>query len=118
MTTVTTLKLDANGDVDVSGGTLHFLTGAAAVAQSVQSRLRYVKGECYRDEAIGTDWWSVIGEKPNPAAVRDMVRRTILGTPGVGSLVSLDLTLDAATRQLTGTFKAKTDDGEEFAGEI
>lgn len=105
---MTDFALDpATGDVDLSRDDLYFVTGADAVAQHLQIRLRVFKGEWFFDTRVGIPYYSQIFVKnPNLAAIQTVFRRAITSTPGVDSLERIDSQFDASTREYTLTFSA------------
>lgn len=98
----------ATGDLDLSRDDIHFVTDADAVAQHLKIRLRFIRGEWFLDQRVGIPYQSQIWVKnPNLAAIQTIYRRAIVSTPGVDKLERLDLSLDAAVRQLRLDFSAK-----------
>lgn len=106
------IKLDANGDLDITGDTLTLTEGADAVRQHVQIRLKFFLGEWFLDRRIGVAWFETIFQKGVPLSlVRAILRKVIIRTPGIVSIVSFDLTVDPVTRKLQGSFEARLEDG-------
>lgn len=81
--------LTSDGDYTFGQGNKDFLIDIpAAVAQAVQTRLLLLEGEWFLDVTDGTPYATqILGT--NTQATRDLaVKRRILQTPGVKSLVS------------------------------
>lgn len=114
------LMLDADGDLAIVNGDLAFVTGAAAVAQACQIRLRTLAGEWVFDERVGTPWLESILVKLGPGQgrpltldhVRQVISKRLRETPGVADVSRLDLALDRATRALTIDASVLAETGE------
>ena len=69
------------------------------LAQRIRIRLRTWRGEWYRDPAFGVDYrGKVLVHSPQRSVVIAELRRVIEGTPGVKSIVSLEVEHEQATR--------------------
>lgn len=107
------LALDTDGDLLIQNGQLVFLTGAAAVAQRIQTRLRSLLGDWVFDRNVGTPWLErILTGEPRLDIARGILAQRIRDSQGVSRLLSLDLSVDRATRVLTVDFRAVTTDGE------
>jgi hypothetical protein len=112
---MTDLKLTADHDLDLSTNDMQIVTGDDAIVQHLKIRLQFFLGEWFLDEGVGIPYWTDFFIKdPNLTAIRSYYRQTIVTTPGIASLTSLELDLDGATRALSVDFAAKKDDGEEL----
>jgi hypothetical protein len=99
------LKLDPLvGDLFVAADGRAALTDDASgetTAQHVRIRLRMFKGEWFLNKALGIDYiGQVFVKNPNMAAIASIFKNTILGTPGVSSIVTYNQTFNPATRSL------------------
>lgn len=107
------LKLDSNGDLDLTNGELSLVSGGERMAQQIRIRLRIFLGEWFLDQRQGMPWLQLIlAVKPFPlefASTR--IRQAILGVPGVLSVRNLIVSPDPSTRHLTVSFEA-IGDGE------
>lgn len=111
--TLRDIKLDANGDIDISQQDLQLVGDLEAVEQSVKIRLQFFRGEWFSDESIGLPYFeSVLIKNPNANLLSAVFRSEILGTVGIDSLASLTLSQNSATRKLAVNFVASTDFGE------
>lgn len=108
------------GDLDTEDGDILFVAGADAIAQHCTIRLRTFLGEYWLNQNVGIDYFGrVLIKNPNMAVVQSIFRRTILGTPGVISLLEFTVDINKTTRTLSVTFRADTTEGpldfsEEF----
>ena len=100
------------GDLDLANGDLHLTTGEDALRQDLQSRGRFVLGEWFLNLEEGIPYFEhVLVKNPNSAVVRNIFRRMIVETPGVGKLISLVLTLDPETRGLVVSYEVTPSNG-------
>lgn len=100
-----------DGDI-VFGEDIQMVSGVEAVAQMVRIRLQMFKGEWFLDANLGMPWFDeILGYTYNETLTRKRVRDLILGTEGVIELVSLELSFESSTRELTITWTATAEDG-------
>lgn len=106
-------KVDATtGDMVREGGRFVRIGGVESIAQAVRSRLRLLLGDYFIDPQEGVPYWEqILVKNPSLSAVREIFRRTIVGTPGVDEVLQLDLTL-STERHLRVTARCDTDLGE------
>lgn len=111
---MTTLKLDANWDLAIEGGSLVLLDDLAAeTAQRLKAKLRFFLGEWHLDTRQGFPLVEkVFVKSPNLAELRVLFRETIEGDEGVESLDSLEFDFDTTTRVLSTSFTATLTDGQ------
>lgn len=113
------LLLDADGDLAFVGGDVAFVSGVDAIRQDAACRLRFVRGEWPLAPSVGVEYHEAIFVKaPDLARIRAIYTRELLATPGIVSVESVDLSLDASTRKLSGTFRATADTGAVITGAI
>lgn len=106
------IKLNTDGDVDISQPDLQLTTGTNAIDQHLKQRLKMFLGEWFLDNRIGLPYFQhILKKNPDPIVIDSVYKRQILTTPGILELLSFDLDLDIPTRQLTVSFKAKTSEG-------
>ncbi len=100
-------KQDGDGDMTFGqGGADYFVDEPSAVGQRIMTRLGLIMGEWFLDTTAGTAWGKIVGR--NNAATYDAeIKRVILGTQGVASIVSYASDLTAA-RKLTITATVAT----------
>lgn len=114
---MTSIALDTNGDWDVSSGTLTFLEGADETAQKVKARLSFHRGEWFLDLSQGVPYFEAfLVKNPDIDALRQVVRKIILDTPGVKSVDTLTLDWDRKRRRMSMTFQARHDSGAIIVG--
>ena len=107
--------LDADGDIDLSGGDAHAVSGKDAVAQAIDIRLGLFRGEAIievmqNDEGKAVPWLArngvpesqaILGQKYDAFRVRETLRTVILNTDDKLTIQSLDLEFDDSTRLLS-----------------
>lgn len=93
------------GDLRVSGTRIAKLAAFGdAVRQAVQVELRWWLGEWFLDRSRGTPYLEQLLKKGvSPATVRAVLKRVILGVEGVQRVLSIDVSIDRATRKCTVT---------------
>lgn len=120
-----TLKLDANGNLDVAAlatrGLGAFDTGIAAVVTGVRTRILLIAGEWFLNIDAGVPWYErdgvdpatvILGSKYDEARIRPSVLRAILSTPGVVEVTALRIEFETATRNVVVTWQARTRFGD------
>jgi hypothetical protein len=114
------LRLDpTTGDLDLSGGSLSLVSGTDAIAQAIRIRLTFFLGEWFLDTDAGVKYFgSVLVKNPQIPVIKALFRTEILNTPGVASLVSLDLEYSPGSRALAVAFRVLTDTGELLVGSV
>ena len=100
-------RLDS-GDMTFGQGGVNFLIDSAeCVAQAVKTRLDLWLGEWFMDTSDGMAWMNVAGQK-NLAGLDPILRKRILGTPGVAGINSLLTVFDPDTREVSVTAEVVT----------
>jgi hypothetical protein len=109
-----TLRIGDDGDLDLTGGRAHWVTGPSAVAQNIRTRLRAFVGEWFLGlQRYGVRYWEdVLVHHPNGYALERAFADVILATPDVTGLDALDLDVPAdGTRRLIVSGTARTATG-------
>lgn len=106
------LYLDDSGQLEWIGGDITDTESyARMVAQRITCRVKMIRGEWYLDQRLGTPWKERLWKRGvTVEAVRRVMREVIEGTPGVRELRTLDVELDAASRQATISWTVITED--------
>ena len=103
--------LNGDGDLEVPLGRARVVRGAEAISQRLQIRLKFFRGDWYLNVLEGVPYHDfVLRKRTSPAVRREVFRRAIIGMRGVKQLVSLNVDLDRATRQLQVTGEVVADD--------
>ena len=115
------LLLTPTGDLDLTTNDLRLVTGSNEIAQHLRIRLKFFLGEWFLDTRIGVPYiQQVLRKRPQLAIVQDIIRRTVLSTPGVVGLLSLSFDLDSTTRRFTVELRAEITGDEvlDFSEEL
>lgn len=110
------LRLDANGDLDVSGGKLHTVDGISCVAQLVTLRLKINKGEWFLDTRVGIPYFTdIFVSGSRLEEIETILRDAVSLAPGVLSVDQFTVNLDA-NRALRVTYRIRGDSGDFVEG--
>lgn len=104
------LKLNASGDLDLTGGDLNFVDDTFAIIQLVSNRLQSWQGEWFADTRQGMPYPAQIFiRNPNSylGVLRQIFTNAIGGTPGILQVISCNVTFNSSTRALTVSWQAK-----------
>lgn len=104
------------GDLVIANGRLIATTGLTAVVQGVRRRIQMIAGEWYLDLDYGVRWFeragvpaasAIFGQKFDQAKCDLELRRAILATPGVTSVIKMDISYSSTTRALSVSWQAR-----------
>lgn len=116
-----TLKLDNNGDLDISNATFHFVSDVDKCFQDIKVRLRTWYGEWFLDNTAGVRYKELILVKNyDIKTITDHLRTIILDTENVISCNNLKVELyyfDSAF-QVKVSFLSITKFGEKYFNEV
>lgn len=108
-----TLALDPQtGEIRLSGGRPVIISGADAVTQRLQCRLKLWRAEWLLDRNVGFPWLDIFSRKGTERLLEVLLRRAITECPGVKSLDRFALSVNANTRVASCTFTVTTITGE------
>lgn len=106
-------KLNDDGDMVFGhGADDYYRDQAEAVAQSILTRLRLWRAEWYLDTADGTPYVQEIFGRNTESKAARAIRKRILDTEGVKTIVDFNASLDRDTRKAIFTVTVDTDYGE------
>lgn len=89
---LTTVRLTADGDLDVTDGRAHLLSGAPAVAQIMRGRFLAVRGEFVCDRTAGIELWEeILVSNPDLPIIHAIYARHAARTPGIATVNAVDL---------------------------
>jgi hypothetical protein len=99
-------------DLDTSGHRGNLVDGDDAVDQQLRIRLKFFLEEWFLDQRVGIPYYrDILIKNPSLDLIRSVFKAAILETPGVASVGTLELSIDAASRTLNLTFQATLDSG-------
>lgn len=106
------IKLDQNGDIDLTNGAMTLVDGVDAVTQLLNQRLRFFYGEWFLNLDKGIPYFEKVFQKaPNNAVLDSLFKRTILNTAGILRLLSFQMTIDTTRRTLSVSGQAVSTTG-------
>ncbi len=115
MATITYRKLDQNGDPLQGGGQSNFVSDLDAVAQAIQTRLKFLQGEWWENLNAGTPLFQsmlgVSGVGRNPETVTLLLTQRILGTPFVTGVSNVATSVNSSTRAFQFSCQVQTQFG-------
>ncbi len=107
---MTVRRLSPEGDI-VTGGQ-QFVSGQIEVGQTVQTRLRLFLREYFRDTSDGTPWFQdILGKGTALTSKESAIKRRIIQTEGVLSLISFDTDFDINSREYSVSASVLTEFG-------
>ncbi|NIQ92441.1 MAG: hypothetical protein GWN93_27050 [Deltaproteobacteria bacterium] len=104
--------LDENQDLKVTNNSLTLTEGQEAIRQHMTNRFQTFLGEWFLDTSVGVPYFQqILIKNPAAAVVQDILKATILQTPGVISILNFDADYDVAAREFSLEFTADTING-------
>ncbi len=92
---------------------LKLLTGIDYYKQKVRIKLQFFLGEWFLDTEKGVDWYgTILVKNPNLTNVDNLLKVTVLESPGVIELLQWQSSFNIQNRTYTVIFEANTDAGE------
>ncbi|MBA3841170.1 MAG: hypothetical protein H0X39_00865 [Actinobacteria bacterium] len=107
---------NVTGDFVYLNGRRVLATGISAVVQGIRRRIGTISGEWFLDLDLGVRWFerdhvpataAILGQKFDATKVDAEVRRAILSTPAVTSVLRIDVAFNGATRGCSITWQAR-----------
>jgi len=103
--TILDIGFNSSHDIYLDGDDLAFVEEEDIVVQRLTIRLQFLFAEWFLDNSIGVPYTQFIFEAGTSITdVYSIIRREIIETEGVISLETLELDINAETRNLTITF--------------
>jgi len=101
------------GDLELVGGTVHWVEGPEAVRQKLSARFKFFLNEWFLDLRQGVPYYrDVFVKEPNLDVIRSLFRRIVVECPGVLSIGRFQLVYDEPNRGLSFDFTAKVTGGD------
>lgn len=92
---------------------------AAMTTQDSKFGLQTIQGEVFDDTRIGVPWLTdMVSPQVSIAAKKQILRDTIMSTPGATELTSIDVAVNNDSGIAECNFTGITDNGEIFEGSI
>lgn len=100
-------------------GDLVEASGPQETTENSKFRLQIIAGELFEDERPGVPWLTdMVDPRVSIDAKKQILRATILSTPGVQSLDSLTLAVNDTTGTAEVAFSGTATNGEAFASRV
>lgn len=112
-------ELDSDGWDLVITDDIGIVENAAMTSQDSKFSLQLIQGEVFDDTRLGVPWLTdMINPQVSIAARKQILRDTIMRTPGAVELTSLDVAVDNQTGIASCTFEGITDNGGIFGSSV
>ncbi len=106
------LALNTDRDLLIENDDLEIIEGLDEIAQDLDTRLNFWKGEWFLDTRLGVPWLEkVLGQKPRLPVVKNVIRNVALDTPGVIAITDLTLEYESAVRTLSISMRVQGTEG-------
>src|SRR5689334_10667660 len=99
--------LDSNHDWTFGQSLNDYLQGNLAIAQTINTRLSSVLGNCFFDVQTGIDWFNLLGSIESQLGLNLAISTVILNTPGVTGILQLSIDL-ATSRNFSVSYQVQT----------
>ena len=99
-------NLDSNSDWRFGHGLSDYISGEAAIALNIQTRIFSWLNDCFFDMGAGIDWNNRLGSKNQRNLLELDLRRIILQSYGVTGLVSFSTNI--TNRKFTANYNVQT----------
>lgn len=107
------IQLARNGDIEIVNNSFVLVEGLDAKRQHVSIRFQFFSGEWFLDTSLGVPYFEeILIKAPTFAVVSQILKTTVLDTPGILSLTKFDFSSDNARRIASLSFKALCEEGE------
>lgn len=104
------LAIGFDGDLIMNNLDLSLVDGTQALIQRIRRMLLCIKGECFYDEEVGTEYYPYIAEK-DIEPLKKLIANSIRSVKGVKDLVTFNAEIIDNTRTLQINFEVTDDLG-------
>lgn len=101
-------KSTEDGEWAVVNGDFVNVAGEEAVPQGIRIRLGMFLGECYLNEDLGVDYFTIMSKGVDSLLVRSLLQRPIADTPDVVNVVGAELVRESGTRDAAIAYQCDT----------
>jgi hypothetical protein len=93
-------ELDIDGDWTFGKGKNNYLREKKALMLNLKTRILSFLGDCFFDLISGINWFNLLGSK-DQLSLKLAISTTILNTPDITGIMSLNLSINPRTRAAT-----------------
>ena len=115
---ITTIKLDNDGSIDLTGNQINIISGVDAILQNIKFILKTRKGEIFINTNIGLEHSNLFVKSPDLELLRLDVIEAISQEVNVDTVDTVDITFNRQTRQVEINFQATLVDSEVIESEV
>jgi len=109
---MSSFQLDDLGEILVTNNSLTLTTGVEAIRQHIKTRFQLFLGEWFLDTDLGVPWFrDILIKKPSFVVVQEILKNTILETPGVLEITKFGFAYNSTTREATLEFSCISSEG-------
>ena len=112
-----TIKLTDDGDLDLTGGQINFLTNVDATLQNIKALLSIRKGEWFLNTQLGLEHDNLFVKAPDLEIIDLDVREAISQEAQVLTIENLNITVEQ-NRNVNIEFESRLRDDTEVVGEV
>lgn len=106
MSTLTTQKLDSNGDLSIVNGSIELLRDGDALSQILTNKLKLFKGEFSLEPEEGLDWLTLLSSSVNAEEILAVqIRKLLLADSHVIAVEAIELDFDRSESKMNGYFR-------------
>ena len=109
---MSSFQLDNEGELQITNNSLTLTEGVEAIRQHLKARFQLFLGEWFLDTDIGVPWFrDILIKKPSFVVVQEILKNTVLDTPGVLELTAFEFDFNSTIREANFEFSCLTDEG-------
>lgn len=109
-------NLDANHDWTFGSGKANYIATNPAIGLNIETRILSWLGDCFFDRQAGIDWTNRLGSKNQRVLLENDLRRIILQSFGVTSIIFLNTVLNR--REFTANYSVNTIYSAQFRATV
>ena len=112
-----TIKLTDDGDVDLTGGQINFLTNEDAIVQNIKSLLSIRRGEWFLNTDLGLSHDNLLVKAPDLTILDLDIREAISQESEILTVENVDIEI-GEDRRVNISFQARLREDQTITGEV
>ena len=100
--------LNSSGDITFGQGTQNYLTGQAAIAENIQTRLKSFLNNCFWNMGAGIDWFTFLGGGNTSTQIQLACTAVIAQSFGVLAVNSVSVNTNLVNRSISVSYTITT----------